>query len=130
MVLAVLLSWPTLFSVPSGVAQSLILCGGVIVLWHYFILKRAHSNLEKPTNLVRHGGLFRRLRHPMYFGDTLMFSGYWLIAPNWYSLAILMLAYVAITLQAKVEDKDMARRFPTDFNHWVRSSRLLLPGVY
>jgi len=61
------------------VGQLFVVVFGVINLWHYYLLKCANTDIGKPTVLVSRGGLFRVIRHPMYFADIFIYFGLFLL---------------------------------------------------
>lgn len=109
------------------VAQACVLLGAVISLWHFGLLKRDNHNLEEPQALVKDRGLFKYLRHPMYAGDMLMATGFWLIAPALITIPILLITCFALYKQACVEDAYLQSRFAAVFTQWQASSYLLWP---
>jgi len=127
MVLAVSQNWQKLLNAPIWWGQGLILIGASNSLFHYCLLKRSHPNLEKPAYLVSDKGLFSHVRHPMYMGDLLMFTGFWLMTPLVINIPILLLGYIAIVKQAMIEDHFIAARFPKEFSAWSAGTRLLMP---
>jgi protein-S-isoprenylcysteine O-methyltransferase Ste14 len=75
------------------------------------------------------GGLYRRLRHPMYagyllqgLGCALMLSGRW----SWLPLAA---AAGLILARCRMEDRELAGRFP-EFGDYRRATKRLLPGIF
>ena len=130
MVLAAILGCKTLLVIPVWWAQAVVLIGGITSLFHYYCLKRVLSNIQQPRTLVSEGGLFCRIRHPMYTGDFVMYTGFWLMASSVYTVPVLLLAYLAIWRQAHVEDRYIERRFPTEFKLWSTRSGLLFPKLF
>ena len=128
--LMVIYQVPGLFSVPVIFAQALVLLGASTALWHYRILKRNGCDISVPRRLICNGGLYPRLRHPMYFADMMAYTGLFLLMPNVLTVLALALAYCALLRQAQVEDVYLASRFPQEFQQWKQSSRLIIPLVY
>ncbi|WP_211317044.1 methyltransferase family protein [Arenicella xantha] len=120
---------PTLFSVPRHYAQFLVLSGGALTLWHYLILKRNDRNVQNPYILMEARGLFRWVRHPMYCGDILSYTGLVLLAPNLVTVVVLLLSYLALIKQARVEDQFLAKRFGKRYSRWQCQTGLLLPRL-
>ena len=118
-----------LLEVPLVVGQALVLLGAALNLVHYGILKRRSGCLKEPHTLVRTGGLFGYVRHPMYLGDVGIYLGLTLLAPDAVALALLVLGLVAIERQSRLEDRELGARFGEDFSTWASNTRLLLPGL-
>ncbi len=114
-------------NLPLWLAQLSIFAGAGISLYHYLLLKRKQANIQDPQILVQDRGLFAYTRHPMYFGDCFLFTGFWLMANSLWSLSVLLLGFIAIVKQAQIEDRYIARRFPSAYLDWSSKTGLLLP---
>ena len=119
--------WSSRFPVPTMAAQIVVLLGACLHLGHYVVLKRRVEDLSTPETLVTSGGLFGRVRHPMYLGDAVVYLGLVGLAADWVALTLYTVAVVSIVLQCRVEDRDLARRFGAAFDQWAARSRILLP---
>jgi protein-S-isoprenylcysteine O-methyltransferase Ste14 len=110
--------------VPRPLAQALAVAGGAVTIFHHGLLKRARRDGDIPT-LVTRGGLFHWIRHPMYTGDLLLYTGLTLLAPGNISVALLMLGSLALYKQARVEDAFLHALHGDAFLDWQRRTRLL-----
>lgn len=120
---------PVFFRVPFA-DQVLLAAGAVIHLWHFLILKHSSPRVGEPTRLVTDRGLFRLMRHPMYFGDLVMVLGASLAAGDALALAGLI-GFTGIAWRlSRDEDVLMARRFGEEFTQWKQKTRLFIPGVF
>lgn len=118
---------PSLFQASTAIAQGLVILGALISLWHYRLLKLNSADISTPESLVSRYGLYQWVRHPMYLGDGIAFLGLFLLVPNLLSVFVLVLAYVALFKQGKVEDAYMKQRFEREFKQWSVSSKLIVP---
>ncbi len=109
------------------IGQALVLTGALSSVFHYYVLKRSNPKLAYPDELTQTVGLFTRVRHPMYASDLVMVTGFWLMAPFIISVPILIVVYVALIKQARIEDAFMAQRYPKQHAQWKERSGLLLP---
>lgn len=114
---------------PIILGQAIAVTGGAITIYHHYILGKAGNNPALPQGLVISGGLYRVLRHPMYTGDCILYLGLFVLAAKPLGLAALLLGWLALTLQAKAEDRYLEARFGEQFNQWRQHSGLLLPGI-
>lgn len=120
---------PRVTHVPALPGQVLVIAGGLLTLYHHHLLARARGATDTPSALISAGGLYPILRHPMYAGDCLLYLGLFTMAPKLLGLVALMLGWLALTLQAKAEDRYLAERFGEAHSEWQRRSGLLLPGI-
>ncbi|KZX78594.1 hypothetical protein A3715_10015 [Oleiphilus sp. HI0009] len=124
-------SWlPDINTSVSLAGRILVLVGGAIFLSHYWLIKRDNKRLEEMEYLVTQTALFKRIRHPIYFGEMFMMLGYALIAAHSLTLLIFVLGILALVMQAKVEDKQVADKFPQPYAQWTKTTKLILPYVY
>ena len=119
-----------LFVVPHSVPLVLVVLGGMVFLYHYYLIKRQNRLLDQADHLVTQGGLFPYVRHPMYLGDILMFTGFTLLAPSVATLCVLAVAVYALVRQAIEEDRYLSQRHETQHEHWIRSTKLLFPAIF
>lgn len=115
-------------SVDVLVAQSLVFLGTAIHVTHYVILKRVvGGRLDEPGHLVVRGGLFGRVRHPMYLGDALAYAGLALLAGDVVSLGAAAVGTAALRVQCALEDRALATRFGEAFRRWQARTGALVP---
>ncbi len=122
-------SIPPLFAYPDYIGQGLVIIGGTMVLYHYLLLKKNNPSIFKPNKLITDKGLFKYVRHPMYFANIVMYLGFVLLMPHLITIAIFVVAVAALYKQAKVEDLFMAQLFKSEHQEWTRTTRLIFPGV-
>ncbi len=118
---------PALFQLPYPGFLVLVLGGGGMVLWHHWILRRARRRAGERFILVRRGGLFGRVRHPMYLGDLILYLGLATYPATLVSLAALGIGWWALWRQASREDRELATTFGDDHRRWRQVTGLLLP---
>lgn len=120
---------PVLFMPPYAVFLSLVLLGGGVELWHHWIMRRARRQAGKQPCLVRRGGLFGRIRHPMYLGDAVLYAGLASYPATAVSLAVLAVGLWAIGRQAAREDSELAESFGDEHRRWRLATGRFLPRL-
>lgn len=123
-------TYPTFLHGYTTFARLAVVSGGLLVIYHYFLIKRGYLQPEPSARIVTTGGLFGVVRHPMYFGDMIMYLGLTLLACNFLSIALLAVALLALVRQATDEDAFLSRVYPAVYRPWARSTRRLIPGLY
>jgi protein-S-isoprenylcysteine O-methyltransferase Ste14 len=77
------------------------------------------------------GGVYRRIRHPMYGGLLLYALGQALIVPNWVagpSNVVIMAVLVGCRL--KSEEQMLREQFGDEYASYQARTRRLVPGVW
>ncbi|MDO8713509.1 MAG: isoprenylcysteine carboxylmethyltransferase family protein [Polynucleobacter sp.] len=113
-------------------------CGIAIGLLACLIMAIAVINLGKnltplpcpkdDAELVQ-TGLYRFVRHPMYFGVLLAALAWLLIFPGVYILAYAIGLFFLFDIKARREEVWLVERFPTYRDYQDRVKRLI-PGIY
>ena len=119
-----------LFRIPRMLPTALVLLGGTIFLYHYYLIKKRNQTLDEAQVLVTTGGLFALIRHPMYLGDILMFTGFAMLAPTVPMLCVLAVSIFALAKQAIAEDRYLSALHSTEHGRWTRSTKLLIPAIF
>ena len=74
-------------------------------------------------------GLYRLVRHPIYFGVILMAFGWALFVQGWLTLAYAVVLAVFFDIKTRREEVWLARRFPQYAEYRTRV-RKLIPFIY
>ncbi len=117
-------------SIPVLLAQIVVVFGGSLYIYHYILVKNNNPEFGEAQRLTDSGGLFTRIRHPMYLSDALYYAGLAMLWPSALSVSILLLAWVALVMQAREEDSWCERQFGAQHEAWRSQTKLLIPHVY
>jgi protein-S-isoprenylcysteine O-methyltransferase Ste14 len=77
---------------------------------------------EKETALVQ-SGLFRFSRNPIFLGMIVTLTGVFLIIPNALTLLFLVLGFVLIQIQVRLEEEFLAQAHGTEYENFKREVR-------
>jgi len=108
----------------------LIAAGLAVILYSFFSLGKSLTASPIPKedgNLVT-GGLYSRVRHPIYFGLLLASVGVVLDAGPWPQFAIVLLLYVLLNIKASYEEELLAKRYP-DYKAYARQTPRFFPRI-
>lgn len=119
-----------ILAVPLRAAQALALAGGAITVWHYLLLREHARRVNDPVALVSSGGLYGLVRHPMYLGDLLLFTGLALFTADLTAMVFLAAGAGCLLRQGIVEDRLMAQRFGEAHRAWSEKTRLMIPWLF
>ncbi len=118
---------PALVRVPYPLFLTLVLAGGGVAIWHHWIMKSARRRAAGQPVLVCAGGLFNRIRHPIYLGDAVLYAAFAVYPATTVSLGLLAVAFWALHRQARREDAEMAEAFGNQHAVWrARTGRFRL----
>lgn len=121
---------PSQFSFPIIVGQLMVISGAGLSLAHYFKLKKSSEDISRPNTLEHTFLLYKLIRHPMYFGDFIVYIGLFLLFPNLVSAFILAIGLIALVKQSMVEDVFAEHWFPEEFQKWKGKTKLIFPFVF
>lgn len=106
-------------------------------LW---LLYRSHADLGANWSVtleVREGhrlvtgGVYRRLRHPMYLALLLHGLGQALVLPNWLAGPAYLAAFILlVACRLGPEERLMAETFGADYQAYRARTRRLIPGLW
>ncbi len=75
------------------------------------------------------GGLYRLVRHPIYFGVLLLAFGWALFVQGWLTLGYAALLFVFFDIKSRKEEAWLTARFP-EYAAYRRRVRKLVPFIY
>ncbi|MDX2175050.1 MAG: DUF1295 domain-containing protein [Candidatus Sumerlaeia bacterium] len=121
---------PRLLEAPLWIGQALLLAGALIHLHHYGLLKSWNDRLDKPSTLLMDKGLFRKVRHPMYFGDAVALLGAFAMAGDLLAGAMAVFGIAALAATCIHEDRVMEALFGAEQRTWAATTRRMVPHLW
>lgn len=108
----------------------LIAAGLAVILYSFFALGKSltASPVPKEDGKLVTGGLYARVRHPIYFGLLLAAIGVVLDAGPWPQFAIVVLLYVLLNIKATYEEELLAKRYP-DYKAYANKTPRFFPRI-
>ena len=103
-----------------------------IVFTAAFTLHRFYSStliIRKDHKLIQHG-IYKYVRHPIYFGTTLVFLGLPLCVGSLFGFAIMALVIPLFLNRIRMEEKLLIEEFGAEYERYRETSKKLIPFLY
>lgn len=76
-------------------------------------------------------GLYKRIRHPGYLGQLIIFVGISTALSNWLSIVVMMVPVLAGYLyRMKIEEQFMANQIGEQYKEYQKRTKRLIPMIY
>lgn len=98
-------------------------------LLHRFGAPSDKINAETTTNLVQHGA-YAYIRHPLYSSLLLFSFGAFLKRVNGITTALILLAIIMLYLTAKVEEREVLKKFGDEYIRYMAKTRMFIPFIF
>lgn len=108
------------------IAGSAIRMAGMRTLGKQF---SAYVTLQENHQLVQ-TGIYSIVRHPMYLGGFLAFTGLALVFRSWLTIPLTLLVGLFVAVRIRQEEKLLAESFSAEFDAYRRRTWRLLPYLY
>lgn len=132
----VLMNYPVWFKDPMAWYQliSWILLGGslwVAFLGFYLFYRHGKpaDGMEGTTVLIT-SGCYRYIRHPLYLSLILGGFGAMMKDLNWLSVILALINLLALYLTARVEEREMMKKFGKDYEAYMSRTKMFIPYIY
>lgn len=126
------------FGKPATVYQPLWLIGKAlfylglgIALWAAISLGPNLTPMPKPkrdSELIQ-TGLYRLVRHPIYFGVIVLAFGWAAVEQNGYTLGVAIALLIFFELKSRKEEEWLLEKFP-NYKAYQQSTKKLIPFIY
>ncbi len=97
----------------------------------YILLKRQGRpgrNFENTSRIVR-SGLYRYIRHPLYLSLFIFGTGVMLKDPGKVQIILGVVNAVALCITAKIEEREMIRKFGEEYIDYMKETKMFIPFV-
>lgn len=98
----------------------------------YILLKRhgrSEKNFENTTSLVK-SGIYGFIRHPLYLSLFLLGSGIVMKDAGTIQILLGIVNFVSLYFTAKIEEKEMIRKFGTAYEEYINETKMFVPFVF
>jgi protein-S-isoprenylcysteine O-methyltransferase Ste14 len=102
-----------------------------IGLTGYITLKmkgRSTKNFENTSVLVK-SGIYKLIRHPLYFSLFLLGTGTMMKEPSRIALILGTINLIAIYITAITEEKEMVSKFGKPYEDYIKETKMFIPYI-
>jgi protein-S-isoprenylcysteine O-methyltransferase Ste14 len=119
------------FSLNQIISWILLILSAYFGLAGFFLLKRkgkSSQSFENTTILVK-SGVYRLIRHPLYFSLFLLGTGVLMKNPSLPALILGGINLAAVWLTSRIEEKEMISRFGEPYKEYMKETNMFIPFV-
>ena len=113
------------------IGQILFYSGIVIAIWAAILLGPNLTPLPKPkpSGEFIQSGLYRFVRHPIYFGVILVCFGWAGIEQTLYTLVLAIILLIFFDLKSRQEEIWLTEKF-SEYDVYIQNTKKLIPFLY
>jgi protein-S-isoprenylcysteine O-methyltransferase Ste14 len=113
------------------IGQILFYSGIVIAIWAAILLGPNLTPLPKPkpSGEFIQSGLYRFVRHPIYFGVILVCFGWASIEQTLYTLVLAIILLIFFDLKSRQEEIWLTEKF-SEYDIYKQNTKKLIPFIY
>ena len=108
--------------------SSILLAVHGFYLLHKIGKPEEKENAETTTKLVTQGA-YRYIRHPLYASLILFTLGAFLKQITWINLVLFIITIISLILTAKVEEKEVIKKFGKAYEMYIEKTKMFLPFI-
>ncbi len=120
------LAWYQLISWLLLGGSLLVAVSGFHLFYHY---GKPADGMEETTALIK-SGMYRFIRHPLYLSLILGGFGIMMKDLQWLSIILSIVNLLAIYLTARVEEKEMIKRFGKEYVAYMSITKMFIPYIF
>ena len=111
--------------------QILFYLGIVIAIWAAILLGPNLTPLPKPkpSGQLIQTGLYKLVRHPIYFGVILVSFGWAGIEQTIYTLVLAFIVLIFFDLKSRQEERWLTQKF-SEYDVYKQNTKKLIPYIY
>ena len=113
------------------IGQILFYSGIVIAIWAAILLGPNLTPLPKPkpSGQLIQTGLYKLVRHPIYFGVILVSFGWAGIEQTIYTLVLAFVLLIFFDLKSRQEERWLTQKF-SEYDVYKQNTKKLIPYIY
>jgi protein-S-isoprenylcysteine O-methyltransferase Ste14 len=119
------------FSLEQIISWILLILSVYFAVAGFYLLKKfgkSEMNIENTTALVK-SGIYKYIRHPLYFSLFLLGTGVMMKDPSLPQLILGIINFTAIWFTARIEEKEMIAKFGNAYKEYIRETKMFIPFI-
>ncbi len=104
----------------------------LVALHSFWLIKRRgrpSGNIENTTQLIN-SGIFRFIRHPLYFSLALMSVGTLLKQIDIWTTLLFAISLISIYLTGKNEETENLAKFGVNYQEYMNNTKMFIPMIF
>jgi protein-S-isoprenylcysteine O-methyltransferase Ste14 len=104
----------------------------ILAFWGFSHLKKRgkpEGQFEDTTTLVT-TGLYKYIRHPLYLSLLCVGFGAFFKHIDHIQIILMVTNIIALILTAKVEEKEMIKKFGNEYVEYMKTTRMFIPFIF
>lgn len=114
-----------------SIGLALCASGAALAIWSRHLLGQNWSatvELKQEHELIE-SGPYRVVRHPIYCGLLLLFSGNALMVGDWRGILAVAIVFVSLWRKLRLEETWLAERFGEEYRSYQQRTKALVPAI-
>jgi protein-S-isoprenylcysteine O-methyltransferase Ste14 len=109
----------------------LLILSAYVGIEGYLLLKRMGKSEEsfENTSVLVKSGLYKYIRHPLYFSVFLFGTGVMFKDPKQTQLILGVVLLVAVYFTARIEEKEMIAKFGDEYRRYMEETKMFIPFI-
>jgi protein-S-isoprenylcysteine O-methyltransferase Ste14 len=119
------------FSLLQIISWMMLLLSLYVVITGYLLLKRKGKptvNFENTSVLVK-SGIYKYIRHPLYFSVFLLGTGIMLKNPGTIQIILGIVNLIAVYITARIEENEMIAKFGNEYRQYITETKMFIPYI-
>jgi protein-S-isoprenylcysteine O-methyltransferase Ste14 len=108
------------------------IAGAVIAVWSRYLIGRnwSLSVQRKIEHELIQKGMYKIIRHPIYFGFLLLFIGNGIIVGDYRAIIAVFIVFISLWFKLKKEEKLLLQAFGDDYLNYKLKTKALIPFLF
>jgi len=120
------------FSLIQIISWILLISSAIIAFLGFYLLNKRgkpERQIEDTTNLIK-TGIYKYIRHPIYSSVIPGVIGILLKDIGYTQIILTVTIYVFLVFTAKVEEKELIKKFGSEYENYIKKTKMFIPFIF